>query len=180
MAGIELLFVFLSLSYIPEIDFLTCHMQFRTPAHWCVSEHNSVRSAPLLFDSTWMRPDENIQVLLVQVRILFFYHIISLTSVQIYRCSFTISRSRGTSGSLFAPSSYSYPAFTTREASWIRYFVCHSALIGIFAFVTFSQVLYLFIVETLNTCFDIMLIYEPLITRYGVPFVSYDSISLDC
>ena len=104
MAGIELLFVFLSLSYIPEIDFLTCHMQFRTPAHWCVSEHNSVRSEPLLFDSTWLRPDENIQVLLVQVRILFFYHIISLTSVQIYRCSFTISRSRGTSGSLFAPS----------------------------------------------------------------------------
>jgi len=37
-----------------------------------------------------------------------------------------------------------------REASWIRYFV-----------------LYLFIVETLNTCFDIMLIYEPLITRYA-------------
>jgi len=84
-------------------------------------------------------PDEDIQILLLQVRKLFLHHMISLTFVQIYRCSFIISRTRGTSGSLFAPSSYSYPALTTREASWIRYFVCHSALIGIFTFVTFSR-----------------------------------------
>jgi len=38
------------------------------------------------------------------------------------------------------------------------------------------QVLYLFIVETLNTCFDIMLVYEPLITRYGVSCVLCSSI----
>ena len=131
--------LFFSLSYTPEINFLTCHMQFRTPAHWCVSEHHSVRSEPFLFDSTRLWPDEDIQILLLQVRKLFLHHMISLTFVQIYRCSFIISRTRGTSGSLFAPSSYSYPALTTREASWIRYFVCHSALIGIFTFVTFSR-----------------------------------------
>jgi len=39
-----------------------------------------------------------------------------------------------------------------KDTPWIRYFV-----------------LYLFIVETLNTGFDIAMIYEPLITRYGTP-----------
>lgn len=59
-----------------------------------------------------------------------------------------------------------YSIFYRRDAPWIRYLVrIHSAALLKSAEV--PQVLYLFLVETINTGCDIAMMYQPLIMEYG-------------
>lgn len=64
----------------------------------------------------------------------------------------------------------SRPVISYRDAQWIRYLVGFSPHIVDVCTNRF-QILYLCIAETANSAFDMALVYEPLITRYGKMFL---------